>query len=300
MHRLSFLTVFIVAMPSWASLPTIADDCFSNASVADSSAGALADHSAVSQPVCDSEEQPGEAGHFATRMHSGCDSDPDSDPHWLDGLDRLDELFQASRAEGGRWFLMEYDFDDRGYNTLHFMGHAPLPLGLSLWGFIDLEGAEGFFAEREDISRHFLELDLKRRVWRDIGLVAELNDLEGPNNEIGRFGFFWQPDMSRFSLEEGVWAGKLRFGIKCFPVQTISRTSQWSFNWNKQFDSLLGGRLSAGGFFDLNHSTSRNVIVTEHQVRFRIAEGMNLITEFRVNEFLADDFGIAPGLQYRF
>ncbi|MEM7560326.1 MAG: hypothetical protein AAF394_14495, partial [Planctomycetota bacterium] len=90
-------------------------------------------------------------------------------------LEVLDDIFKSTRAEGGRWFLAEYDFDNRGYNVLHFQGHSPLPLGFSLWGFIDLEGADNTSSDREDISRHFLELDFKRKLWRNLGVVAELN-----------------------------------------------------------------------------------------------------------------------------
>ncbi|MFN3191946.1 MAG: hypothetical protein ACE361_15660 [Aureliella sp.] len=219
-----------------------------------------------------------------------------------DRLGKLDEWFEETRAEGGRWFLAEYDFDNRGYNVLHFQGHSPLPLGFSLWGFIDLEGADNTSSDREDISRHFLELDVKRKLWRNTGVIAELNDLQGQDNEIGRFGCFWFPDLADFGPEEGLFAGKFRLGFKFFPVQTVARTGQWSFNWNKQFDEVWDGRVSAGGFFDLNYNTGNNstAIVTEHQIRLRVAEGMHLITEFRLNEYLADEFGIAPGIQYRF
>lgn len=252
--------------------------------------------------------------HVASACHSSpsivdrsshvclCSSaNPRAKPDLENRLEQLDRRFEESRDTAGRWFLAEYDFDNRGYNVLHFQGAAPLPLGFSLWGFIDLEGAEGTDTQREDISRHFLELDLKRKVWRNVGAIAELNDLEGQDNEIGRFGVFWAPDTSKLFRSSGWTAGKFRLGFKFFPVQTISNSGQWSFNWNKQFDEILGGRFSTGGFFDLNYKTSGNAtIVTEHQVRFRVAEGLHLITEFRVNEFLNDDFGIAPGIQYRF
>ncbi len=218
-------------------------------------------------------------------------------------LDQLDNRLAETRDKGKHWFLAEYDFDDRGFNVLHFMGHSPLPLGFSLWGFIDIEGEDFLGEDREDLSRYFLELDLKREIWNGVGVVAEINDLQGPDNAIGRFGVFWKPDTSWLSPTEGPIAGQFRFAIKYFPVETDMQGGQFSFNWNKNFDNIFDGRFSAGGFFDLNYGIgdARDIrIVTEHQVRFRIAEGLHAITEFRVNEFLADDFGIAPGIQYRF
>lgn len=221
-----------------------------------------------------------------------------------DWLRRLEDRIVESRSTGGRWFLSEYDFDNRGFNVLHFMGHSPLPLGFSLWGFIDLEGDDTVGSNREDLARYFLELDLKKSLWKNGGLVAEINDLHGPDNAIGRFGAYWQPNTGYMSPEEGPLSGKFKLGFKVFPLETDGRGGQLSFNWNKQFDGFGDGRLSAGGFFDWNYDVgavgNEARIVTEHQVRFRVLEGLHLITEFRVNEFLQDDFGIAPGVQYRF
>ena len=232
---------------------------------------------------------------------AACDSAPAEGQTWLE---RLDELAIRSRADGSRWSRIEYDFDDRGFNVLHFMGNSPLPFGFNLWGFIDLEGEDVAGANREDLSRFFLEIDLKKRIWSNGGLIAEYNDLQGDNNAIGRLGFYYQPQLDCLSPTQGWFAGKGLLGFKVFPYETDGYGGQASFHWNKRFEAVLDGRFSAGGFFDLNYnagaSHDRIILVTEHQVRFRVAEGLHMITEFRVNEFLRDDFGIAPGVQYRF
>lgn len=218
-------------------------------------------------------------------------------------VEHLDRMWLDSRGKSPQWFLAEYDFDNRGYNVLHFMGFSPLPHGFSIWGFIDIEGADLQGSDRAELSRYFLEIDLKKQVWKNAGLVAELNDLQGVGNEIGRVGAYWQPDTSWLSIEQGPLAGPFKLGFKCFPVETDGQGGQLSFNWNKRFDNVLGGRLSAGGFFDWNYGIGpRNEIriVTEHQIRWRLMGGLHLITEFRQNDFLADNFGIAPGIQYRF
>ena len=222
----------------------------------------------------------------------------------LNWLKKLDQRATDSRAEGQRWFLSEYDFDTRGYNVLHFMGHSPLPYGFSIWGFIDIEGADFVGANREDFATYFLEIDIKKSLWERGGLIGELNDLPGDANAIGRFGFYWKPEISNLVPRQGWLAGDARMGFKIFPLETDSRGWQASMNWNKKFDSILDGRFSAGGFLDLNFNAgpSENdlIIITEHQVRYRLVDGLHLITEFRLNEFLASDFGIAPGIQYRY
>ena len=60
--------------------------------------------------------------------------------------------------------------------------------------------------------------------------------------------------------------------------------------------------MSAGGFFDLNYDAGPRgvILVTEQQLRLQLKKGLHAIVEFRVNEFLNDDYGIAPGIQYRF
>ena len=82
------------------------------------------------------------------------------------------------------WSLLEYDFDDRGFNVLHFQGSTDLPRGFSIWGFIDLEGDPTIGSNREDLSRFFLEIDLKKELWQTGGLVVEYNDLQGDDNAI--------------------------------------------------------------------------------------------------------------------
>lgn len=218
-------------------------------------------------------------------------------------LDRLEALAKETRKPTGRWFLAEYDFDNRGYNVMHFMGHSPLPFGMSVWGFIDLEGLDQLGANREDIATYFLEIDVKKPLFKSGGLIAEVNDLQGDGNTIGRFGVFLNPSFFKWESQQGIFAGKGRVGFKIFPFETDGRGCQVSMNWNRSFSNILDGRLSAGGFIDLNTKIGPNndlVAVTEHQIRYRLFEGLHVITEFRVNEFLQDDFGIAPGLQYRF
>ena len=219
-------------------------------------------------------------------------------------IEILDERATSTRKRSKPWSLVEYDFDNRGFNILHFMGSTSLPFGFDLWGFIDLEGDDLAGIPRADLTRFFLELDLRRELWENGGLIAEYNDLQGSGNSVGRFGVFFQPTVTLRSLQDGWLAGQGKLAFKLFPFETDGRGGQVSFNWNKRFDRIGDGRFSAGGFFDLNfkalHSNSRPIIVTEHQIRWRVADGLHLITEFRVNEFLDDEFGIAPGLQYRF
>lgn len=231
------------------------------------------------------------------------DSEPELSGNWMT-IERLDARSKATRGKGSRWFRTEYSFDNRGFNVLHVMGNSPLPFGCEIWGFIDVEGADVIGADRDDLARYFLEIDLKKKLWGQGGVIAEYNELTGRDNSIGRLGFFHQPNLDFMSLDKGRFAGKGFLIFKVFVYESDGHGSQFSFSWNRTFDNILDGRFSVGGFVDVNFNAGpgadQTVLLSDHQIRIRLFEGLHLITEFRLNEFLQDDFGIAPGVQYRF
>lgn len=255
---------------------------------------------------------PAAYGEVVTFSHGGqvlCDEpqgdpfcdfrDEDAGKHAL--LDALDALGKETRGEGSRWARIEYQLDSRGFNVVHAMGSSPLPLGFHLWGFIDIEGTDSTNADREDLARYFLEIDLRKQLISGGGLIAEVNDLHGDGNALGRLGFYYQPKAKWLQQTDGLLAGKGFLFFKIFPYGSNDAGAQASVAYNKNFDNFLDGRYSMGGFFDMNFDAGgREVIVSEHQVRFRVMEGFHLMVEFRLNQFINDDFGIAPSIQYRF
>jgi hypothetical protein len=91
--------------------------------------------------------------------------------------------------------------------------------------------------------------------------------------------------------------------IKLFPLETDGTGAQAAFAWNKKFKGVLNDRLSMGGFIDLNIKSGKDEdtnVVTETQLRYRIYEELQLVMEFRFNEFLTDEYGTAIGIKYGF
>ena len=218
-------------------------------------------------------------------------------------FDSLDAWAAETRGNGSRWARLEYQFDSRGFNVVHAMGNSPLPGGFHIFTFIDLEGADLSGANREDLSTYFLEIDLRKELFFNSGPIAEHNDFQGDGNAIGRLGYFYQPDANWLQPAEGLFAGNAFLFFKFFPYSLNQGGWQASVAYNKNFDNFLDGRFSMGGFFDMNWDTGhaeRDVIVSEHQVRLRVVEGLHLMVEFRLNQFLNDEFGVAPSIQYRF
>ena len=211
-----------------------------------------------------------------------------------------DDIAEETKTFGPNFFLGEYQFDSRGFNTIHFMGSAALPYGFNLWGFVDLEGLDDSNARREDIRRVFIELDLKRKIGENWGIIAELNDSHGTNNALGRLGIFVKPSWQWLKDND------MFLFFKIFGYETDGHGGQASFAWNKKFPCILDGRFSAGGFFDANFNTgagnAQTKIVSDTQIRYRLIDGLHLLMEFRYNQFLGsqNDFGIGSGIQYRF
>lgn len=200
------------------------------------------------------------------------------------------------------WFTSEYQFDTRGFNTINFTGASDMPLGFSIWGFMDIETADlyGSRSSRKDAEELFLEIDLRRELYKGFGVVAEYNDIEGAGNNIGRLGFNYKPGWKWLKDND------LNLYFKVFPLDTNRRGGQASFSWNKKFPGVLDGRFSMGGFFDTNYDSGPNDdevnIVSDSQFRYRLLNHIEALVEFRINEFLPanQEHGFGIGLKYSF
>ena len=213
---------------------------------------------------------------------------------------KWDEAAAATRTEGHQWFTLMYQWDTREFNTLNVEGSAPLPLGFNVWGFVDFMTPMNDAHKNEDIADFFYEIDLKRKVVWDCGVILEANDQQGLENAVGRAGVFWEPK-SKFLEDTHLW-----FLLKAFPYETDHEGGQVAIAWDKRFSDFLEGRFSMGGFFDVNINSGADDdgtnIVSETEFRLRLIEGLHFVTELRYNGLLDadDDFGIGFGLKYNF
>lgn len=239
-------------------------------------------------------------GSEAQDQRSGQAGDADQTEADEGFWDRMDRVATESRGPGSPWGTIEYQFDTRGFNTLNFTGYSPLPYGFSVWGFVDFQSPDGPNDERFDTGGFFYEIDLKRNLTEQFGLIGEVNDTPGVGNSLGRFGVFYQPKLEVLK-ENNTW-----LFFKVFPYETDGEGSQASMAWNTKFPNILDGRFSTGGFVDVNFQSGPSQddvnVVAECQLRYRLVENLSLLTEVRFNEFLGDgqDLGVGVGLQYRF
>ncbi len=204
----------------------------------------------------------------------------------------------SSHARGKTWVTTEYQFDSRDFNTLNFTGFSALPKGFSVWGFVDFEAAKGASERESDLATNFLEIDLRTPRYKGLGVILEVNSQSGSKNDLGRAGLYYLPKYD--------WLDRINLFLffKAFPIETDGEGGQFSFAWDLKFPGLLQGRLSAGGFVDWNFksgSSKTTHVVTDTQIRCRIAGNLAFLVEFRKNEFLASkESGTAVGLKYKF
>ncbi|MFT5049335.1 MAG: hypothetical protein ACI8QZ_000727 [Chlamydiales bacterium] len=180
-----------------------------------------------------------------------------------------------TRSFGKPQLSLEYTSDTRGYNTLNLTGSTPLRYQWNLWGLIDLHSTDGGpTAERVDTSRYFLELDLKRKLWTNAGIIFEVNDFAGDENVLGRAEGFYMAQAEWLSDHDA----KLYF--KVFPYETDGHGAQASFAFAKRFPGFAEDRWSIGGFLDANFDAGPldddTIIVTETRVRYEYMDGLNL------------------------
>ena len=227
----------------------------------------------------------------------------------IKNTERAEEFHQEPKAAIARkidkkdrkgWMTAEYQFDTRGFNTINFTGGADLPLGWSIWGFTDIETADSSDGSRADTQKYFLEIDLKKELYKGFGVILEYNDGQGRHDSIGRFGVNY---IARWD-----WLKKmdLNLAFKAFPIETDGHGGQVSFCWEKKFPKFLDGRFSMGGFFDVNFDSGANDdetnIVTDTQFRYKLTENLEALVEFRFNEYkvASQEHGLGIGLKYKF
>ena len=207
---------------------------------------------------------------------------------------------KVEKKDNKGWMTTEYQFDTRGFDTINFTGGANLPLGFTVWGFTDIETPDISGRSRQDAENFFMEIDLRRELYKGFGVVAEYNDGQGTNDNLGRFGLNY---IARWDWLKDI---DLSLYFKAFPLETDGHGGQVSFSWNKKFPKILDGRFSMGGFFDLNFNSGSKDdemnVVSDTQFRYRLIDNLEALVEFRFNEYkvASQEHGFGIGLKYKF
>ena len=110
-----------------------------------------------------------------------------------------------------------YYYDSREFGTLNILTSAKgLPMDLIFWGFIDFHGDHQSDSGPTDFTRYFMEYRLLKGLdpeWMmgidGLGLIAEYNDMNGPDNNLARFGLYHKLGYSLPWEKDGWWQTRI-------------------------------------------------------------------------------------------
>ena len=197
-----------------------------------------------------------------------------------------------------------YYYDSREFGTLNILTSAKgLPMDLFFWGFTDFHGDHQSDSGPTDFTRYFMEYRLLKGLdpeWTmgidGLGLIAEYNDMNGPDNNLARFGLYHKLAYSLPWENNGWWQTRI------YPYETDGEGWQISTSYFVPFTS----ELSLGGFADINFiENGKDRWVIEPQLTYKMTNHLSLALEYRYNGYedanpTVKGSGAALGLEVSF
>jgi len=195
-------------------------------------------------------------------------------------------------------------YDSREFGTLNILTSAKgLPMDLFFWGFTDFHGDHQSDSGPTDFTRYFMEYRLLKGLdpeWTmgidGLGLIAEYNDMNGPDNNLVRFGLYHKLGYSLPWEKNGWWQTRV------YPYETDGEGWQISTSYFVPFTS----ELSLGGFADINFiENGKDRWVIEPQLTYKMTNHLSLALEYRYNGYedanpAVKGSGVALGLEVSF
>ena len=152
--------------------------------------------------------------------------------------------------------IAQYLYDERDFNSLAvYVSTDRLPLGLSIWGFTEVNGSQNMPHDRYNLSRSLSEYRFSfNKLGRELkikGLVAQIeyNDITPGGGEILRFGVAYKHNLAIPSIGKiGGLNGWLQW--RTHPVETDGDGGQASLIYFIPFHK----KAHVNGWIDLNYA----------------------------------------------
>jgi len=203
--------------------------------------------------------------------------------------------------------VAQYLFDDRDFNSLAvYVSTSRFPLGISVWGFTEVNGAHDDAARRFDLTRTLSEYRFSHnglgKALNINGLIAqvEYNDVTPQGSELLRFGVAYRHKLKIPQMGSlGGLNGWLQWRIH--PYETDGDGGQASIIYFLPFHA----NVVITGWLDVNYSeNSRRRLVFGPFLNMKIAERSWVVLRYRHNgveeAFGLDGTGWALGLRTDF
>ena len=186
------------------------------------------------------------------------------------------EQEKKSTAKGPT-VIAQYLYDDRDFNSLAvYVSTSRLPLGISIWGFTEVNGTQKLPDDRYDLSRSLSEYRFSfNKLGRSLninGLVAQIeyNDITPGGGEILRFGVAYRHKLAIPSIGKiGGSDGWLQW--RTHPVETDGDGGQASLI----YFIPLHKKAHINGWVDLNYADG-------HSPRWVVGPFLNLFVHERI------------------
>lgn len=182
--------------------------------------------------------------------------------------------------------IAQYVFDDRDFNSLAlYVSSFRFPLGISVWGFTEVNGTQNDPAHRFDLTRTFSEYRFSHKGLGNIlnvkGLVAqvEYNDITPQAGQLLRFGIAYRHNLKMPQMGGvGGLNGWLQWRVH--PYETDGDGGQASLIYFLP----LHKKVIINGWLDLNYSeNSRRKLVFGPFLNLKISERSWIVLRYRHN-----------------
>ena len=184
--------------------------------------------------------------------------------------------------------VAQYVLDDRDFNSLAvYVSTLRFPLGISVWGFTEVNASQNDPAHRFDLTRTFSEYRFSHKGLGDMlsvkGLVAqvEYNDITPEAGQLLRFGIAYRHNLKIPQIGNvGGLNGWLQW--RAHPYQTNGDGGQASLIYFLPFHK----KVLVNGWLDLNYSKNyRRKWVFGPFLNLKISERSWVVLRYRHNGF---------------
>lgn len=204
-------------------------------------------------------------------------------------------------ASGFLDFNGYYDSRERSEATLNILANSPSKR-FQYFSLTNVTGQQ----DNGDLSGLFSEQNLRWKLSSSSPWYINYQSVirGGPDNDAARIGLRCIVDQTKI-VKQLIKGLPIKYAVATFLAEAAYQTH---VRWFTQLEhvyriGLIKNILYLAGFADQNMRIENDALkidwVTEHQLGFMLYDNFYLVTEYRINEYLAQSTGWGFGLEYK-
>jgi hypothetical protein len=182
---------------------------------------------------------------------------------------------------------------EESVGTLEWSSSDQLPYGLFWDGFIDITAPGDEIEELVDSTHHFLRTRLGKHLIGDQGLLlaGEFDDGGAIDDSVARLGGGWT-----FTGEDGAWLQPAFYPLNTEEGGSMKAAIQWYVPLG-----FINDKVFTDGFIDYHFTEEGDYVwVAEPQIGYHLTDNLDILIEFKWDEFRTDEYGTAIGVRVKF